>query len=296
MTDVLRLLKRSSFRGLEFPFTRRTVGFRHDNVGHLIEFRNDELIEMKGARGLVFRFEVPCFEGVTAKPWTNLFKVLLPKLFAAMRDKTPGPLVDSVHGEFRVAPGSYDESLDPAAHRDGAPVTIEFINAPLMEEVERKGEIAGLEELQSTGRRIDEDVMRIPWEQELPPEPTVEPLSAITGFIRQAEFAGNKVLNGLERYTYQLEQLNQAVEDQSDPKTYALKRRVRRQIDAAERTKRNLSDPFKPLRSITVESAVSIGELAAQVGKDVQDLIKTNSQLARTPLIQPGTVIWVKDA
>jgi hypothetical protein len=245
-----------------------------------------------GAQPWTFRYKIPLREGITREPYRGLFFQTLTDLAVALRNKTPGDLIDPYWGVFRCVPADFNGEID-ALSRDGTDINVEFTHSPEIDELEPDVIISGFESMESDARSLDDEVARIDWEQELPPEATVDPLSLAAGIVRSVEYSGNKVLSFGEQFVARAESVENALDSLEDPRTFGLKRRSRRMQLLARRTSQRAADPFRGARAHRVATNQTLSELAAEVRVTVTELVASNRFLARTPIVPAGTVISV---
>lgn len=292
-TDRLGMLNPASWRGIVFPLLTHNVGFSHENAPHKFQYRNNEYIETSGAKAWSFRYTIPMRDSVTVGPYRRLFSEILPAFVNAMRDKSPGVLIDPVYGEFRCVPAEFNEETDPRK-RCGVDITVEFIHSPEIDEtlapLQRNPSFA---QLTDEAGRLDAQVEALPWDQEEKPPSTVDPLLAVSGAIRQIEFAGNKTLAGLERNIDNLEAVERSVDRLADPRTFSLKRRSRRTREASIRAKESAQDPTRRIRVAKNKYAQTISQIAREHGMSIVEFIKLNPSLASSPEVRAGAPINV---
>lgn len=296
MVDVLRHLPPAQFGGIQFPVTSRTFRIAQENAPHKIQYANGVFFEQKGSDAPTWSYEVPARDGVAVGPYHQFFTSTLQSLLDAFLLRQPQTLLDPVWGAFRAAPSEWEDVLSSGRGRDGVDLSISFVHKPLLEE-EFQPEQFSVDGLVGEAARIDEEVERINWQQQDPPEPTIDPLSAAAGLIRQVEFEVSQYLDRLERYIAKTEDVLKAAERHEDPaQTYQLRRRTRRAIHAAQKAKKLVTDPLKPLRNYLVDAITTVDQLAAQLGTDVKDLIEKNPFLARNGgNVFPGTQVFYTD-
>src|SRR3954471_16280490 len=113
-TDALSKLPLFSWRDQEYPLIARRVSFAHEGAEHRIQNRDGDFIDQLGAHSLIFSYTLPMRQGIASGPYKDLFTVGYPLLFAAMRDREKGVMVDPVLGEFVCTPSSWSDDMEVA--------------------------------------------------------------------------------------------------------------------------------------------------------------------------------------
>jgi hypothetical protein len=291
VTDVFQYLPRFSWRGHEYPVLERNVAFQHENVQHKLAYRNGDLIEQTGARNNTFRYTLALREDIAKGPYRALFTQGLTQLLNDCKNRTPGPLVDPVHGEFTCVPALYDETTDNNK-RDGADVRVEFVHSPELDEVDQRLEptITGIV---GDAGALNSEIALVSWNQVPSPEPSTDILSAITGVAAQITAQADRFSASLDDLAFRMEKLDKAVDQLENPQVWPLKRSARRVQDAAIQAQKRISDPGKTIVRVTQNYASTVTAVAAGVGMTVVELLKLNGQLARSPLVPTGTVLYI---
>jgi hypothetical protein len=294
MTDALAALPRFSWRGIEVPITGvRSASFQHENAQHKFLYRDGEIVEAVGARNWTFSYTLPMRQDIAKGPYKNLYSVVLPQLVEAMRDRSPGELVDPELGLFMCRPTSLTSDLD-VTKRDGTDLRVEFVHSPELEQVDL--EVVGFLDagsLSSEAGLLDGEVALVNWQQEEPPEPSADIFGAIDGIGRQIEFAGNRLSNKLDDAAFRLEKIEKTIDRLEDPKTWGIKRSSRRLREATLRLKERGNDPVRKIITITRDYAGSISEIAADSGMTLDELLRMNPGLASSPQVPIGASVRV---
>lgn len=288
MTDVLSKLPRMSFRGIVLPITgRATAGFSHEDVSHKFLYRNGELIESMGSRNWEFHYTVPMRQDIAVGPYRDLFTVVLPKLVVALRDRTPGELVDPVLGLFRAQPKQVTSEVD-VNKRDGTDLEISFTHAPELEDIDVI-EIPGtLASAKSQAGELDAQVAQQDWEQEPSPEPSVDPLSAIDGIGSQFEFAANRTAAALDDAAFRLRKIEETADRLENPQLWPLRRSARNLRLAVHKLKAHGDDPGRRIALVSSRYAKTAMETASELGMTLNDLITLNPDIVPLDIIPAG--------
>ncbi len=212
MTDVLRLLPPFEWRGRRYPVLTRAVSFAHDNAPHKLQYRDGEFVEMTGAKSFTFTYTLAMREDIARGPYKNLFTEGLIPLLTDCRDRTPGPLVDPVYGEFRCVPASFTDDSDNNK-RDGTDVRVEFTHAPefvTADDEQRDQNITGISGLVADAGQLDQQLTLADWNQEPSPDKVTDILSAINGLqiIRRTTSTVSAIAADLDMTVAELLSLN----------------------------------------------------------------------------------------
>lgn len=294
MTDILRLLPRFQWRNQSYPVSERSVTFAHEAAPHRIQFRNGEFREMTGARAFAFNYRLPMREGIAKGPYANLFNRGLNVLLRDFLDKSPGILIDPIYGTFRCVPGEWNDDTD-INRRDGTDIRISFHHSPELgtKEPELKAEIISAPGLLGEARALEQDVQRVNWQQEPSPEPNSDIFGAISGAAGQITAQADRVAAAFDDLAFRLEKTEAALDRLENPQNWRLRDSVRRNREAAVRIKRNYGDPAKKVRQVTNNYARTLSVIAAEAGMTVQELLRLNPGLAKTPLVPPGMKLFL---
>lgn len=289
--DELAKLPFFEWRDQKYPVLARQVSFAHEGAEHRIEYRDNDFIEQLGPHSLVFSYTLPMRQGISSGPYKNLFTTGYPLLFAAMRDREKGVLVDPLLGEFLAVPTSWGDDLD-VGKRDGTDVRVEFKHAPDQEEVEDLKPIT-IQGLESDAGALDAQLKSVNWQQEPSPEPSMDAFNAISGFGAQLEAQRDKLGAALEDFAYKCEKIDQQIDRLQNPDVWPLKRAVRRNRAASVALAKRAKDPTQEIVKTTVNYGRTISVLAKEVGMTIAELLDQNPTLARSPFVPQGYVVNV---
>lgn len=287
--DAIGKLPLFEWRDQKYPVMARQVSFAHEGAEHRIQYRDNDFIEQLGPHSLMFTYTIPMRQGIASGPYKDLFTVGYPLLYAAMRDREKGVLVDPVLGEFVCVPVSFSDDLD-VAKRDGTDVRIEFKHAPDIDEAEDLKAIT-IEGLASDAGALDEELKKVNWEQLPSPEPTMDVLNSISGFGARLEQQGTRVGAALEHFAWKCEKIDMQIDALKNPNVWPLKRAVRRNRAVAVSAAKRVADPTQEIAELTTNYNRTISTLAQEVGMTVQELLEHNPSLAQNPYVPAGTPV-----
>lgn len=294
MTDVLALLPPFEWRGFRYPVLARSVSFSHDGARHKLQFRDDEFVEQLGAQSLTFSYTLAMREDIFKGKagYESLFTVGYPRLFKDMRDRTRGSLVDLALGTFVCVPTSFSDDMDPQK-RDGTDVRVEFMHSPDPDAQFVEEPAPTIEGLKTDANAMDAELATVNWEQEPSPEPTVDPLNAVSGVEGQFNANRGKAVAALHDFAYKCEKVDSSLERLENPDNAQLQAAARRNrmnaLDAAKRAQ----DPTKKIVAILQKEARGVSVIAAQFGMTIEAFIRLNPSLARSPFVPAGTIVSV---
>jgi hypothetical protein len=296
MTDVLSKLPRLSWRGGEYPLVTRSVNFAHEQAEHQFQFHDGQIIERTGAKNWTFSYTIPFRQDIAKGPYKNLFSEGYLAFVLACRDRTPDELIDPVLGTFRAVCTSFTEDMD-VNKRDGTDVRVEFLHSPEIDDPaigQLQGGLLGVSGIAGDAAELDQQLKVTPWTAQVPsPEPTTDPLSAISGFGQQIVNQGNKASAALDNIAYKAELVEQSADRLEDPNSFQLKRSSRRVQASALRLKDRIENPERRILRVTLAYGKSLSQVASDAGMTVEQLITLNPSIAGRPIIPGGTTLGV---
>ncbi len=290
MTDLLAFLQRFSWRGAEYPVLARSVSFSHEGARHKFQYQDDELIEQLGAQSLTFSYTLAMREDIAKGPYVRLFREGYPKLFRDMRNREPGVLVDPILGTFRCTPMSFSDEVD-IGKRDGTDVRVEFVHTPEQGSTEDQKPAPTINGLKTDAGALDAELTTVDWKQEPSPEPTVDPLDAVSGIGGQIDAQRSKTIAALNDFAFRCEKAHDALDRVEDPKNAQLQAALRRNRMNARDAAKRASDPTKRIVQIIQKQARGISTVAAEFGMTVEALLKLNPSFAGNPFIPAGAAV-----
>jgi hypothetical protein len=283
------------WRGQIYPVTEREFEFRQENAPSSIQYRDGQFFESTGALSPTFRYTIPMRQDIAIGAYKNLFTEALPILFAAMRDRTVGLLVDPIRGPFKCRPQVYGENLN-LAMRDGIDVRVEMVHSPDLVDEEEFHKPISAEGLASDAGALDEEIARVDWQQEPSPEPSVDILDAISGVGAQIDANVGRVNSALHAYAFKLEKIEDAATRLENPDGWQIIRAARRNRAAALKLAQRTRDPQKRVVAVLQRYNKQISSVAAEAGMTVQELIRLNPALAALGNVPAGTVVYTLKA
>lgn len=279
-----------SFRGIALPCVDRSHQFSHEQTPHHVLYRDGVAIDMLGIQARTFRYSCPMRDGVTAGH-TSLFAKTFRLLYEAFRDKTPGFLVDQVHGRVLVVPGAWDEQASPSKGVDGVDVSLTFVEHSPVDEV-WEDDPPTIVDLTDQENRLDADVAVTPWTKQVP-APPVKPniLAAVAGAINQVNRTREQsraAVLGVADKANRIEEASEKLGIAGEP-TRAAARRMR--LDATNTANNPPRSPGDVKRIVT-SAPQGVAELAAALGMTVRELLTLNPNLGRSPNVPRNTEVW----
>lgn len=285
MTDVFVNLDEPIWRGFSFPITERSVSFVQGTAKHRIQYRDGQPLESIGTENRIWRYSIPMREAVRE----NLFAVTGP-FMDACRDRSDGTLIDPVHGFVNAKCINYEEMLT-AARRDGVDVTVQFEESPLPDEREETDRTETAQDVRTGASALDGEVELIDFEQYETPEPTVNPLDAISGVGAQINRQGNRAAAALEDTAFRLKKVEDQLDLLRDPNNEPVRRSARKlRIQSTDLAKK-ASDVRGTVENITTKSERSIFALAKELKITVNEFRQLNPLLAGEPRVPAGSKV-----
>lgn len=291
MSDVLRLLPPFEWRGQIYPVTERDFDFRQENAPSSIQYRDGQFFESTGAQSPTFRYTIPMRQDIAIGTYKNLFTEALPILFAAMRDRTVGLLIDPIRGPFKCRPQVYGESLN-LQMRDGIDVRVEMVHSPDLVDEDEFHRPVSAQGLASDAGVLDEEIQQVDWKQEASPEPSADALDAINGVGAQLDANVGKFNAGLNAYAFKMEKIETTAKRLENPDGWQIARSARRNRAAALALTKRASDPQKRVVPVLTKYSKTISGVAAEEGMTIQELLRLNPGLATLGTVPPGTVVF----
>lgn len=273
----------------------RDFGFQQAQTEHKFIFRDEALIESLGRQNPTYRYRIPFRENIARGPWENLFVSVYPDFLDACLDRSRGVLVDPAHGGLPAKCVSLSETLD-VTKRDGVDVEVEFIRAPAETDhlTDLGTVIRTLEGARGMAGALDRQIAKVPFNQAEPPKPTISPLDAVSAVAGQLETGVNRVSAAFADAAFRVEKASTSIDRLKDPGAQPVLQQAARLraalLDLEERV-----DPVgaRPLRRLTTTVDYTVSSLAARTGMTIQELVRLNPTLARTPFVRAGTDLRV---
>lgn len=291
MTDALRHLPRLSFRGIVVPVMGElTARFSQDSVEHKYIYRDGALVESTGARNWIFSYTIPFRQDIAKGPYRDLYTVTLPQFVLACRDRSPGELIDPDLGVFQAKPTDFTRTLDPSK-RDGADVRVEFTHAPNADDEDLLVDLPDLSSIESQASALDQIAAVQDWEQYEPPEPTVDPFSAIDGLGQQLLFAADRVSNKLDDVAFRAEKLEKTIDKLENPQLWPIRRSSRRLRGSIARVAEKGQNPGQRVLVILNRYERTVSAVAAEAGMTVQQILELNPALAALGIVPANTTV-----
>jgi len=303
--DIFGQLPTMSFRGIALPVVDRDHSFSHETAPHQVVFRDGVATEMLGINGRVFSYTVPMRESVIStrrKIGPNLFTKQFYKLYEAYRDQSPGPLVDPIHGQVTVTPGTWNEHAT-WQQRDGVDVKFNFTEYTAVGKVV-KDNPPTIDAFIGAAQALDQVVAAATWPKQVPPpKPTVDPLSAIAGAINQVNVHRNLINANIRSVGSKANKVEEAATEAGgrnapDEKSAAVFNSIRLAARRLRLQSYQLADaPPRDKAQVAVQQVYdtpkTIMQLAADSRMDIQTLLGLNPGLARQNPVPRGTRVWI---
>jgi hypothetical protein len=244
----------------------------------------------------MFRYTIPNRQNIAKGPYSQMFAEGYPKLFASMQDRTVGTLFDPLlNRTFPCVPGSWDDTTD-VRKRDGTDVQVELKHSPpLTEEDPQAVEATTVAGLTSEAGALDKEVAKADWKQEVPPEPSIDPLNFATGIVAQGLAQVQKASAGLHDFAHKMEKIEQTCDAAENPENWGIRDAARRNREAAIKLNRRLQeDPATKLRTFVTRTRALLSDVASDAGMTLEELLSLNPALARLPYAPLGAVVIVR--
>jgi hypothetical protein len=293
--DVYGKLPEFSWREKEYPILDSEYSFRHDDAQHKLSFGNVTLVQPLGPQNPTFRYTLSMRQGISRGPYKNLFSQI-PTLEQDCYDRTPGPLVDPIYGNWTVKPVDYRSRASGKDGRDGIDVEVSFVWTPTLDDDVRGVAAPSVEDLRDEGGKLDAEVEKIARKyDEPPPGPTINALDAPAAILGQIDRQAEKTQAQLSAFANSVEKterfLRKIIKRTRDPDAFGAHRTARRIRASTERSKREVEDLTSNIISITVEQSKTLIATAAELGMTVKQFLSLNPSLAATPMLPQGIIV-----
>lgn len=289
--NILAQLPDLSFRGIAVPCVSIQGGFSHDNAQHKFVFRDDELIESLGRRNITLSYGIPFHEELFKTPQPKLFTVVFPQFLEACRDRTTGILVDPVLGELPAKVTQFEYTADPN-RLSGIDVHVEFVHAPAQDALpELDVEADDIEGSKAIAKNLDNQVGQVDWHQETPPEPFLDPFSAVSSVFDQVSTNIDKVARTMDNIAFKVNKMNDSIDRVADVRNWPVQRSGQRLKASAQRTKERVAGAGRPVRVFTTTMNINRGALAASLHNTLGELITLNPRVSQSPVVKARTQV-----
>jgi hypothetical protein len=253
------------WRGITLPVSDWEHRFAHEKAEHHIIYRAGVAIDQMGAQGRTFQYVLPLKQGVAKAPYHDAFTSIYFKLYWAFQDKSPGTLIDPVHGVINAVPGEWNAQASANSDMDGPTVRVTFIEDTDVDAA-TKDKVPTFSSLERSAVSLDDAVAVIPWDRPVPIPKTSDPLSIASGVLQQ----GSRAIEKTQAYSM-------AVANRAGEVEEACEDLDRRGIPGTNGTR-------LAARKLRVDSTRLM---------DLADMLRMNAQIAKNPIIAPGTSIFV---
>jgi hypothetical protein len=290
--DELSALQPASFRGFRFPVTSRTHTEGTDKIVTSIVYRNGVYVQILARAGREFTYQVPMRSGINTSGYKRLF-AQVPEFFETYRNTEPGELVDPVFGPILAAPGSWTDELT-AMLRDGVDVSISFTeHVPIGEVVDSKPPT--LQSIELDNVALDAIVTATPWTLQTTPETEgTDPLSAAAGLMNQVSYTKDTLNAHILAVGSKAGRVERAAEKlgiAGDPARMAA-RKLR--LDCERTANAPPREKFGTVVQIVQEAPQTISQLAMASGMTVEELLRSDANMARNIISPPRRRVWTK--
>lgn len=291
--EMLHKLPQMSFRGITLPCVDREFEFGHERIPHHFVYRDGVTTEMMGIEGKVFNYTLPMRESIAVGGLKYLFSKVIFELQTAFENPDPGPLVDPRIGTVMVTPGVWREKTDP--HKtDGVDVSLSFFEYTAIgtKSEDSPPTITGVYD---SARALDAEVARTPWTVQQPsPQPTTDPLSAIAGVLEQVNATRERADAMVMSVSNRANDVEMAAEKLGLAGEPARRAARKLRLDCERTANAPPRDKAGVLVGIAVDSPKTIAQMAAENNMTIAELIRSNTGLARSPIIPAGSRVYVR--
>lgn len=298
--DALSLLPEFEWRGVKYPISAARYSFRHEDAEHKLSFGDVTLRDKLGPQAPSFSYTIPMRQGIAVGDYApDLFKQV-PQLEEDCWNREPGDLVDPVYGKWLCTPTEYTSEVNVRGGRDGIDVQVSFVWAPTLDDDVRStgGGVQAITGLRSDAAALDAEVERLARKYDEPsPEPTINPLDAISAIAGQLERNYQKISAQLADFSRRVEKTERftaaLIKVVRDPDAFGAHRQSRRMRASSERTRKQLQDTLNATIEVALTAPKTVLTVVAESGMTLKEFASLNPSLVSVPLIPAGTTVRV---
>lgn len=279
--DVLSRLPELEWRGIALPLVARSVRFNHSTVTHRLAFRDGELIDSLGVGNWSFSYVIPFRQGIAKGPYNDLYTVTFPLFVEAFRDRTEGPLIDPVLGEFTVRPDQLSIDTD-INRRDGEDISVTFIHSPAPDDDDTLKVLSGITGVISDASALDSAAEAVMLEFDID-----DLLSDLKAQKAQWDSIGMEITQTLANLSNAAKDLEEEI---TDPKNWPMQRASRDLRMAIEDIKETALEPLRDILKLTTKGPQTIGAIASLTNTSMEELINLNPALPSNGPTIPGGI------
>lgn len=290
-----------SFRGIQFPITNMSINVSHDMAEHRYYGLSAANVEMTGLNPLTIDAEIPLVNGIAPgknERWGKLFPDVFQQLLSAFMDKTTGYLDTPFAAGLSVKPVSFDYKHD-AQVRDGVMATVRWIET-IDVDVPTNVSLADINLVRLAAINLDAE--RVPGDRLIDdPSRSIsfeQLVNEIAGIADTATSKFEMISNKPDAILYRLGKVKDSIERAGNAGTWAVREAVERVEDAINELNRLPAEAEalvlgKPTMRFRVPYKMTLSQVALLSTNSVDELLRLNPRLAKSPRILEGTVIRV---
>lgn len=286
------------WRGIRFPIVNLRTSFKHDIAQHRKPDRDGARLEATGRGARTFSGHALFRNGIVFETPAYV-KPLYPDIYktfeAACADRSTGDFIHPDLGTFKCKVDSFDANLD-ASMRDGVDVDVTWIEHTEDEQV--SASIAPLSDAISTALNLDSDLAFVRSQfselnrklNAMGNPSFADSLRFIQRAISQAALLQRTTFAQINRIQAQIKSIQNIIPSIHSVVLYPLRRNCARLYHALDGIK-GTSGVVKPIGLYTVQSNVSVPQLAIQLRTPMAQFIQLNPALASEPILVRGTQV-----
>jgi hypothetical protein len=294
--DIVTKLQPASWRGVKFPIIgEREYSFAHEQSKPRIILKDYQLIRSLGLENPGFSYRVLFDETLRTARWDKLFTEVYPQFLAACKDRTPGKLYDPVHGYVTAKCVQLAETLS-TSQLYGVQVQVQFIEAPETTSTgQRPAEmpITAMGGLVKLGRRVDEEVTKVDWKQEPPPENNRDLFDSLQAFGDQVDLFQSNINGKLGSLSAKMDRATSTIDKLKDPKLGPTRQAVRRLQLSALALQETATTPPRPVDVVRKSTEIAKFAFASAYGMTVEELHMLNQSLQSVLLVPANEPVLV---
>lgn len=306
VNDLFGALLELQWRGIGVPYSRLETEVRQDLVIHKFIDRDGAYVEGTGRHPLQITARIPLLNGLTRgtqETWSSglLYPGTWRALFVASLDRRSGtvqhPELGPLNCKIETLKSVWDANVRSGVWVDAAWVESDDTGVDLQQDLAQPSPLANIA---TNANDLDAQIASINPKlvPQLPPlQFTFTQLSnAVRGAFDAATIMQKQYGGRLDNILYQcaqlqgsLHQLDQAAN--ANALNWPIFQATERMKSAAYAAKQYLLGKGRPLGTYVLPKAMTLAQVAAQLGASIQDIMQLNASLLGTPVLTRGTSV-----
>lgn len=283
---------------MDFPCASFELDISQDHVEHKWPDKDGAHVEATGRAPYVFTAKAIFRNGTSAGRNEN-FAVLYPTqfrlFFSACADRTSGILQHPEFGTLTVKCKTAKTRWD-ANKRDGVDVDVVWVETldPGVDPLDTISTSSPITNATAFALALDDAIVQYALDHKFSadiPKNFTNPITSIVSAINSVELFAKQIAGKINRVTYDLNRLSDAVSSLKDPQTWPISQSVEHLRSSLHALKMQFSSSGQPVRIYIVPIPSTLGSIAAALGSSISDIIGLNPAAISSTIIAAGTPI-----